>query len=93
MGGLAPCRDSALTTTESPALFQTIFPSVWRWFQQQSGLSWAGLNRRIGTHPETTRRWTKGRVRPNAQHMMVLRQLSIAWDSVICIPTKTGRAG
>ena len=31
--------------------------------------------RRLGTHPETMRRWTKG-VRPNAQHMMALRQLS-----------------
>ena len=39
-------------------------------FKEGSGLPWAELNRRLGTHPETVRRWRDKGVRPSMRHMM-----------------------
>ena len=47
-------------------------------FKEESGLPWAELNRRLSTHPETVRRWKKGRSRPSTGHMMAL--LALAGD-------------
>ena len=41
----------------------------------ESRLPWAELNRRLGVHPQTTRRWKKGRARPSMRHMMALLDL------------------
>ena len=48
------------------------FPQRLKRFQKESGLSWAELARRLGTHPETVRRWRDKGVRPNAQHYAAL---------------------
>ena len=45
-------------------------------FKGKSGLSWAELNRRLGAHPQTTRRWRKGQARPGTRHMMALLDLA-----------------
>lgn len=45
-------------------------------FKEQSGLSWAELNRRLGTDSETVRRWRMGISGPNATHMMALLDLA-----------------
>ena len=39
-------------------------------------MSWAELSRRLGTHPETVRRWKEGQVRPNGEHMLALWALA-----------------
>ena len=44
-------------------------------FQQESGLSWAELARRVGADPLTVRRWKAG-VRPNARHLLALQALA-----------------
>ena len=44
-------------------------------FKVESGLSWAELARRLGTHPETVRRWRDKGVRPSAQYMAALLAL------------------
>ena len=36
--------------------------------KEELGLSWAELNRRLGTHPYTMRRWAEGRVWLKCQH-------------------------
>ena len=56
--------------------FPDDFPQRLNRFKEQSGLSWAELNRRIGTDPETVRRWRKGTTLPNAIHMMALCKLA-----------------
>ena len=56
--------------------FPTDFPHRLVWFKQASGLSWAELNRRLGTHPQTVRRWRKGLARPSTRHMMALLDLA-----------------
>ena len=45
-------------------------------FKEESGLSWAELNRRLGTDPETVRRWRDKGVRPSTRHMMALLVLA-----------------
>ena len=45
-------------------------------FKEESGLSWAELNRRLGTDPETVRRWRDKGVRPTAEHLMALLALA-----------------
>ena len=45
-------------------------------FQVESGLSWAELNRRLGVHPYTMRRWAEGKARPNYQHRKTLLELA-----------------
>ena len=45
-------------------------------FKEESGLSWAELNRRLGTDPETVRRWRDKGVRPTAEHLLALLALA-----------------
>ena len=52
------------------------FPQRLVRFQQESGLSWAEIARRLGTGPETIRRWREKGVRPSTQHMMALLALA-----------------
>ena len=52
------------------------FPDRLERLKEESGLSWAELSRRLGTHPETVRRWKEGRVRPNGEHMLALCELA-----------------
>jgi len=58
--------------------FPDDFPERLKRFKEESGLSWAELNRRLGTHPETVRRWVKGRARPSTRHMVALLELAEA---------------
>ncbi|MDE2861564.1 MAG: helix-turn-helix domain-containing protein [Chloroflexota bacterium] len=41
------------------------FPERLVRFQEESGLSWAEIARRLGAHPYTVRRWVLGRARPS----------------------------
>ena len=52
------------------------FPQRLVWFQQQSGLSWAEIARRLGVDPVTVRRWWKRGVRPSYRHLMALQELA-----------------
>ena len=56
--------------------FPEDFPGRLERFKVESGLSWAEINRRLGVHPKTTRRWRKGLARPSTQHMMALLDLA-----------------
>ena len=56
--------------------FPKDFPERLKRFKEESGLTWAELNRRLGTHPQTIRRWRKGLVRPSMRHMMALLDLA-----------------
>ena len=75
-GGPARCRDSAHSTGEGPTNFPGDFPERLRRFQEESGLSWSEIARRIGTYRHTVWRWAEGRVRPNVKHMMALLELA-----------------
>ena len=52
------------------------FPERLERFKQESGLSWAEMNRRLGVYPQTTRRWRKGLALPGTRHMMALLDLA-----------------
>ena len=52
------------------------FPQRLKQFQQESGLSWAEIARRIGTSPYTVWRWVEGGVRPHFRHLMALLELA-----------------
>ena len=52
------------------------FPQQLVRFMEESKLPWAELNRRLGTHPETPRRWRDKGVRPNTRNMMALVALA-----------------
>ena len=56
--------------------FPDDFPQRLVRFQEESGLSWSEIARRIGTYRHTVWRWAEGRVRPNVQHMMALVELA-----------------
>ena len=56
--------------------FPEDFPERLERFQQESGLSWAEIARRLGTYPHTLWRWRKLGVRPSAEHMMALLELA-----------------
>ena len=58
--------------------------------QQESGLPWAEIARRIGTYPHTLWRWRNIGVRPSAEHMMALLDLA---DSLGLGHLFTGRTG
>ena len=45
-------------------------------FQEESGLSWAELGRRLDVDPETVRRWRDKGVRPTGKHLMALLALA-----------------
>ena len=52
------------------------FPERLRRFQEESGLSWSEIARRIGTCRHTVWLWTEGVVRPNVEHMMTPLELA-----------------
>ena len=56
--------------------FPNDFPDRLKRFQEESGLSWSEIARRIGTYRHTVWRWTEGQVRPNVKHMMALLELA-----------------
>ena len=56
--------------------FPDDFPERLVRFQEESGLPWAELNRRVDTDPETVRRWRDKGVRPSARHMSALLELA-----------------
>ena len=62
--------------SRSTYVFPDDFPERLERFQEESGLSWSELNRRLGTDPETVRRWRDKGVRPTTQHMMALLALA-----------------
>ena len=41
-------------------------------FKEESGLPWAEIARRLGTYPDTVKRWWKEGVRPHFRHQMAL---------------------
>ena len=56
--------------------FPEDFPERLKRFQEESGLSWSEIARRIGTFRPTVWRWAEGRVRPNVKHIMALLELA-----------------
>ena len=52
------------------------FPARLKRFKEESNLPWAEINRRLGTHPETVRRWRDKDVRPSTRHMLALRKVA-----------------
>ena len=52
------------------------FPQRLKRFQEESGLPWSEIARRIGTYRPTVWRWAEGRVRPNVKHMMAPLELA-----------------
>ena len=52
------------------------FPQRLKRFKAESNLPWAEINRRLGTHPETVRRWRDKDVRPSTRHMLALRKVA-----------------
>ena len=48
------------------------FPQRLKWFKEESGLSWAELDRRLGIDPETRRRWRDNGVRPSTRNYAAL---------------------
>ena len=54
----------------------TDFPQRLKRFKDESGLSWAGIARRLGAGPQTVRRWHKDGVRPNAHYFLALQNLA-----------------
>ncbi|MXY44701.1 MAG: hypothetical protein F4Y50_11725 [Dehalococcoidia bacterium] len=56
--------------------FPDDFPQRFKRFQEESGVSWSEIARRIGTYRHTVWRWKEGRGRPNAEHMMALLELA-----------------
>ena len=55
--------------------FPDDFPERLKRFQEESGLSWAEIARRLGTYRPTVWRWAEGRVRPNFRHMKAPQDL------------------
>ena len=55
------------------------FPERLKRFQEESGLSWSEIARRLETYRHTVWRWADGRARPNYQH----RKVSLFYDSII----------
>ena len=56
--------------------FPDDFPERLVRFQEESGLPWVEIARRLGVHPYTMRRWVLGRARPSMRHMMALLALA-----------------
>ena len=52
------------------------FPQRFKRFQEESGLSWAEIARRLGTYPHTVWLWKEGTSRPNQHHMEALLDLA-----------------
>ena len=56
--------------------FPEDFPERLKRFQEESGLSWSEIARRIGTYRNTVWLWKEGRARPNYQHRKALLELA-----------------
>ena len=56
--------------------FTQDFPERLERFQEESGLSWSEIARRIGTYRSTVSRWKRGGGRPNMEHMVALLDLA-----------------
>ena len=52
------------------------FPVRLERFKEMSELSWAELNRRVGTHPQTMRRWRNSQTQPSTRHILALLDLA-----------------
>ena len=52
------------------------FPERLKLLQEESGLPWAEIARRLGTYPYTVWRWYEGGVRPHFRHQMALLDLA-----------------
>ena len=57
-------------------VFPDNFPQRLKRFQEESGLSWSEIARRLETYRHTVWRWAEGRVRPNHQHRKALVELA-----------------
>ena len=56
--------------------FPADFPERLVRFKEESKLPWAEINRRLDRHPETVRRWVKGRARPTAGNYVALLKVA-----------------
>ena len=56
--------------------FPDDFPQRLERFQEESGLSWSEIARRLGTYRHTVWCWAEGRARPNYQHRKALMELA-----------------
>ena len=52
------------------------FPDRLKRFQEESGLTWAEIARRVGTYPHTVWLWKEGKSRPNQHHMKAVQDLA-----------------
>ena len=52
------------------------FPERLKRFQEESGLSWSEIARRLGTYRHTVWRWAEGKTRPNYPHRKALMELA-----------------
>ena len=52
------------------------FPKRLKRFQEESGLSWSEIARRLETYRHTVWRWCKAEVRPNQHHLKALLDLA-----------------
>ena len=52
------------------------FPQRLRRFQQESGLSWSEIARRLETYRHTVGRWAEGTTRPSYRHRRALYELA-----------------
>ena len=52
------------------------FPQRLVRFKKESNLPWVEINRRLGTHPETVRRWRDKGVRPSTRYMLALQRMA-----------------
>lgn len=52
------------------------FPERLKRFQEESGMSWSEIARRLGTYRVTVWRWAAGKARPNYQHRRALWELA-----------------
>ena len=57
-------------------VFPDDFPQRLKRFQEESGLPWAEIARRLGTSPYTVWRWHEAGVRPYYRHLMALLELA-----------------
>ena len=56
--------------------FPDDFPERLRRFQEESGLSWAEIARRLETYGNNVWRWKEGLARPNKYHRKALLELA-----------------
>ena len=57
-------------------VFPGDLPQPWSASKEASALSWAEMDRRLGTDPHTIRRWRDEGVRPSVRHFAALLNLA-----------------